>query len=412
MLGWATQLNGSFVAVQGPPGTGKTFRGAHLVRALLKSGKRVGITAMSHHAIDNLLEAVVEVFQDAQDLRELRAVKRGKPPSGQGLSGVTYAPNNGAASKAGFNLVAGTTWLFAGNDMLAEPVDVLLIDEAGQLSLADALAASRSAHNLMLLGDPLQLPQVAQAAHPGGGGLSVLEHVLGEDATMPPHRGVFLTETRRMHPDICTFISEEIYEGRLTSHPSCAGQTTDVGTGLRWLRAHHAGRVTDSAEEAEIVAAEIARLLGATWTNQKGVQALIGVHDVIVVAPYNDQVALLRTRLDANPTTRGVAVGTVDKFQGRQAAVVFFSMTTSTAADMSRGAEFLFSRNRFNVAISRARCLAYVVCTEELLNSRGRDIDEMRLISTVCAFVEASGGRRPTGPVPAPLTYPWPKAMR
>lgn len=200
MLGWATQLNGSFVAVQGPPGTGKTFRGAHLVRALLKVGKRVGTTAMSHHAIDNLLEAVVEVFEDAQDVRELRAVGRGKPPSGQGLGGVTYARNNGAASKAGFNLVAGTTWLFAGNDMLAEPVDVLLIDEAGQLSLADALAASRSAHNRMLLGDPLQLPQVAQTAHPGGGGLSVLEHVLGEEATMPPHRGVFLTETRRMHP--------------------------------------------------------------------------------------------------------------------------------------------------------------------------------------------------------------------
>lgn len=412
MLGWATQLDGSFVSVQGPPGTGKTFRGAHLVRALLKAGKRVGITAMSHHAIDNLLEAVVEVFEDAHDLQELRAVKKGKTPSGQGLNGVTYAPSNGAASKARFNLVAGTTWLFAGNDMLAEPVDVLLIDEAGQLSLADALAASRSAHNLMLLGDPLQLPQVAQAAHPGSGGLSVLEHVLREDATMPPHRGVFLTETRRMHPEVCTFISEEIYEGRLTSHPSCADQTTDVGTGLRWLRAHHAGRVTESEEEAEIVTAEIARVLGATWTNQKSAQAPLGAHDVMVVAPYNDQVALLRTRLDANPTTRGVAVGTVDKFQGRQAAVVFFSMTTSTAADMSHGAEFLFSRNRFNVAISRARCLAYVVCTEELLNSRGRDIDEMRLISTVCAFVEASGGRRRTGRVPAPLTYPWPKAMR
>ncbi len=263
-----------------------------------------------------------------------------------------------------------------------------LIDEAGQLALADALAATRSAVNLVLLGDPLQLPQVSQASHPGGGGRSVLEHVLGDDVTMPPDRGVFLAETRRMHPAVCTFISDEIYEGRLSSHPSCARQTTQVGTGLRWLRADHAGRVTESEEEADIVASEIGRLLGTTWTNQHGEQRPLTVTDVLVVAPYNDQVALVRARLDADQKTRGVAVGTVDKFQGRQAAVVFFTMTTSTSADMSRSGDFLFSRNRFNVAISRARCLAYVVCTEDLLNSRGRDIDEMRLISTICSFVE------------------------
>ena len=220
----------------------------------------------------------------------------------------------------------------------------------------------------------------------------MLEHVLGDDATMPPDRGVFLAETRRMHPDVCTFISDEIYEGRLSSHPSCAGQTTELGTGLRWLRAHHAGRVTESEEEAEIVAGEIDRLLGTTWTNQYGEQGPLTVADVLVVAPYNDQVALLRARLDADARTRGVAVGTVDKFQGRQAAVVFFTMTTSTSADMSRSGDFLFSRNRFNVAISRARCLAYLVCTEELLNSRGRDIEEMRLISTICSFVEQTRG--------------------
>ena len=388
MLAWATQLDRSYVAIQGPPGTGKTFRGAQLVRALVKAGKRVGITAMSHHAIDNLLEAVVALFEEGGDAEDLRAVKRGNAPSQGGLDGVTYAANNKAASNASFNLVAGTTWLFAGNDLLAAPVDVLLIDEAGQLALADALAATRSAYNLVLLGDPLQLPQVSQASHPGGGGRSVLEHVLGDDATIPPHRGVFLAETRRMHPDVCTFISDEIYEGRLTSHPSCARQTTELGTGLRWLRAHHAGRVTESEEEAEIVVGEIDRLLGTPWTNQYGEQRPLTASDILVVAPYNDQVALLRARFDADARTRGVAVGTVDKFQGRQAAVVFFTMTTSTSADMSRGADFLFSRNRFNVAISRARCLAYLVCTEELLNSRGRDIDEMALISTICAFVE------------------------
>ena len=384
MLAWATQLQGSLVAIQGPPGTGKTYRGAKLVTALVGAGLRVGITAFSHSAIDNLLEAVVGEVDPAQ----LRAVKRGpRAPTGA-LSGVGHAANGKAAANAKYNVIAGTTWLFAGNDMAAAPVDVLIIDEAGQLALADALAACRSARNLILLGDPLQLPQVAQAVHPGGSGASVLEHLLGEDVTMPPERGVFLAETRRMHPDVATFISTEIYEGRLTTHPSCAQQTTDLGTGLRWLQAEHTGRVTEAPEEVEVVAAEIARLLQAGWTDQHGMRKELTAADVLVVAPYNDQVHLLRERLDADPATAGVAVGTVDKFQGREAAVVFFTMTSSSAADISRGADFLFSRNRLNVAVSRARCLAYLVCTEELLNSRGRDVEEMRLISTLCSFVE------------------------
>jgi uncharacterized protein len=267
-------------------------------------------------------------------------------------------------------------------------VDVLVIDEAGQFSLADALASSRSARNLVLLGDPLQLPQVALASHPGGSGASALEHVLGPDATIPVDRGVFIGQTRRMHPDVCSFVSDVIYEGRLTSHPSCADQGTSFGTGLRWLRAHHEGRSTHSEEEAALVHAEITRLLTGKWTDQEGVTASITPADILVVAPFNDQVNLIRALLDADSATAGVQVGTVDKFQGREAAVVFFTMTTSSAADLSRGADFLFSRNRLNVAVSRARCLAYLVCTGELLNSRARDVDTMRLIATLCAFTE------------------------
>jgi uncharacterized protein len=210
---------------------------------------------------------------------------------------------------------------------------------------------------------------------------------------MPDDRGVFLSTTRRMHPDVCSFISDEIYEGRLTSHGDCHQQTTAFGTGLRWLRAEHEGRSTESPEEAEVVAAEIARLLGTPWTNQHGETGPLTGDDVMVVAPYNDQVHLIRDRLDRDPATRGVTVGTVDKFQGRQAAVVFFTMTTSSGVDMTRGADFVFSRNRLNVAVSRARCLAYLVCTEALLDSRARDVPEMRLISTLCAFVEWSEGR-------------------
>jgi uncharacterized protein len=390
MTGWATHLDQSYVGIQGPPGTGKTFRAAQLVRALIDSGMRVGITAFSHFAIDNLLDEIIDVLRAAGELDRLRAVRRVPKARDDGHPEVKYVTANTPCGKGDFNLVAGTTWLFAGKDMLTAPVDVLLIDEAGQLALADALAAARSARNLVLLGDPLQLAQVSKAVHPNGSGASVLQHVLGEHVTMPDDRGVFLTETRRMHLDICRFISEEIYEGRLLSHKSCAGQTTAFGTGLRWLRAEHDGCTTESEEEAELVAAEIARMIGTPWTNEQGVSAPLTTNDFMVVAPYNDQVDLLRDRLDEDARTFGVPVGTVDRFQGRQAAVVFFTMTTSSGVDIARGADFLFSRNRLNVAISRARCLAYLVCTEDLLNSRARTVEEMRLISTLCAFVEWS----------------------
>ena len=380
------------MAIQGPPGTGKTFRGAHIVHELIGRRKRVGIMAMSHTAIDNLLSETISVFNEQGDRNKMRCIRKVDVPDDGGLPGVEYTGSIERCASDEFNVVAGTAWLFSNKAMKGSPVDVLIIDEAGQLALADALAASRSAKNIILLGDPLQLPQVTQASHPGGGGLSVLEHVLGEEATLPPDRGVFLKETRRMHPDVCRFISDQIYEGRLVSHPSCARQGTEFGTGLRWLEADHADRSTESEEEAEIVVAEISRLIGTTWTNQHGHHAPLGAGDFMVVAPYNDQVHLLRDYLNAEPRTRGVMAGTVDKFQGQEAAVVFFTMTTSSAEDMPRGAEFLFSRNRLNVAISRARCLAYLVCTEELLNSRARDVDEMRLISTLGSFVEYSAG--------------------
>ena len=397
MCGSVAQLDGSCISIQGPPGTGKTYWGAHLVHSLIGAGRRVGITAMSHHAIDNLLEGILEVFGEKGDLSALRAVRKVTNPNHPRLSEVKYVTgSNAPCAKGDYNLVAGTTWLFASPDMRGAPVDVLIVDEAGQLALADALAASVSAKNIVLLGDPLQLPQVAQAVHPGGGGASVLQHVLGDDVTMPPDRGVFLTETRRMHPDVCRFISEEIYEGRLKSHPDCAQQSTEFGTGLRWIQANHDGCSTESVEEAELVAARVQRLLGTPWVNKHGNVNPLTVDDFMVVAPYNDQVRFLRDTLDADARTRTIPVGTVDKFQGREAAVVFFTMTTSSSDLMPRSAEFLFSRNRLNVAISRARCLAYLVCTEDLLNSRARTIEEMRLISTLCSFVEHCGNQSST----------------
>jgi hypothetical protein len=384
---WVGQLDQSVLAVQGPPGTGKTYRGAHMVKELVAADKRVGIMAMSHHAIDNLLAEIVEVFAQEPNV-ELRAARRRDEPDGGGLPGVTYVRENKDLAEPEFNVVCGTSWQFSGQHLRGAPVDVLLIDEAGQLALIDAVVGSLSAGSVVLLGDPQQLPQVAKATHPGGSGASALGHLLGDDETMPDTRGVFIEETRRMHPDVCRFISERIYQGRLTSHVDCATQGTDLGTGLRWLAVDHTGCSTESAGEAEAVAAQIRALLGRNWTNKHGEQHAIGVDDIMVVAPYNDQVRLLRAHLDAAPDTRGVAVGTVDKFQGRQAPVVLFTMTSSSAHDMPRGTEFLFSRNRLNVAISRAQCLAYLVCTEQLLGSRAHTVEEMRMIATLCAFVE------------------------
>ena len=387
-LGWVGHLDHSFVAIQGPPGTGKTYSGAHIIYELVKQGKRVGITAMSHVAIDNLLRTAHDVFAERGELNALRALRRGTRPKEGALEGVVYSNENTEFESDRHNLVAGTTWLWARPGLRAFPVDVLLIDEAGQLALADALATANSAQNLLLLGDPLQLSQVSQAEHPDGSGASVLEHVLGDHATIVADQGVFISETRRMHPDICSFISQQIYEGRLTSHHSCAQQTTQFGTGLRWLPAVHDERSTESEEEAALVADQITAMLNTPWCNQAGEIALLGGSDFMVVAPYNDQVRLLRNKFDRTPGLEGVQVGTVDKFQGREAPVVFFTMTTSSGEDMPRGPEFLFSRNRLNVAVSRARCLAYLVCTEALLNSRAKTIEEMRLIGTLSAFVE------------------------
>ena len=393
-------LDRSFLAIQGPPGTGKTWTGARIVRHLVKSGMRVGITAFSHKAIDNLLNEIVNVFEEAGDLPSLSAVRKGDPPADGASPAISYTMSNERGSRPQYNVVAGTTWLFSSQHLRSNPVDVLLIDEAGQMGLADAVAAATSATSVVLLGDPQQLAQVVQASHPAGSGASVLEHILDGDATIGSDRGVLLTETRRMHPDVCSFISHNFYDGRLHPHPSCAVQTTDHGVGLRCIRSVHDGRSTESPEEAAIVARVIKDLIGSTWTNVDGVQRPLDVLDFMVVAPYNDQVNLIDRQLKTRKRTRGVRVGTVDKFQGQEAPVVLFSMVTSDASLMHRGADFLFSRNRLNVALSRARCLAYLICTDDLLSSRARNVEDMKLISTLCAFVEEA--ERQQGPYRQP----------
>ena len=396
-LDCVTHLEESYLPIQGPPGSGKTYTGAQLIHRLVMDGKRVGITAMSHAAIENMTRAMVGQFALNGNSSKLRAARKGNAPADP-PDGVFYTRDNAVCGKNEYNVVAGTPWLFASQAMRDNPVDVLIVDEAGQLGLADTLAASTSAKNVILLGDPQQLPQVSQAKHPNRSGVSALEHILGENVrVISRDRGVLLDRTWRMHPDVCEFISETMYEGLLVTEEHCAIQTTAAGTGLRWIRAEHAGCSTESPEEADIVAQTVGGLLDKDWTNRDGEVRPLGIDDIIVVTPYNDQRRLITATLDKDPRTAGVEVGTVDKFQGREATVVLFSMATSSSEHMPRNVDFLFSKNRLNVAISRARCLAYLICTEELLDTRARTVGDMELISALCSFVEHSEviGRTP-----------------
>jgi predicted RecB family nuclease len=376
-------LGGRHLVIQGPPGTGKTYTGARLIVHLMSLGRRVGVTATSHKAIHNL---VAEVEKAAREQGvTFRGLKKGDSYEGPF---VTTSSNQAQFSNPQDDvlLLAGTAWLFARQDM-AGVVETLFVDEAGQVSLADALALGTCARDIVLLGDPQQLGQVSQGIHPAGAAASALEHLLDGEDTVRGDRGLFLSTTWRMHPDVCRFISETSYEGRLHAVADCSRQRIDsrglAGTGLRSLPVEHAGNRGSSVEEADRIAAELQLLIGGTFTDRAGRERRIGWDDVLVVTPYNAQVRCLRTRLG-----RHARIGTVDKFQGQEAPVLFFSMATSSGDDLPRNLEFLFSRNRLNVAVSRAQSLAVLVASPQLLEIRCRTIEQMRMVNALCRFVE------------------------
>jgi uncharacterized protein len=294
---------------------------------------------------------------------------------------IEIADGNSAADKD-HQLVAGTAWLFARPEHRGK-FDLLFVDEAGQYALADATAVALATSGLVLLGDPQQLPQVTQATHPDGSGASVLEHLLAGHATIPQDRGVLLRESWRMHPAICAFVSERSYERRLHSRPDCARRAVDGEAGLRVLEVPHRSRRQKSPEEAAAIAAECRRLIGGTVTDEHGVRRPLVADDILVVAPYNLAVHIIRQHVPP-----GVRVGTVDRFQGQEAPVVFFAMTCSTGADVPRGLDFLFSANRLNVAISRAQCLAFLVYNPGLLDAECHSLEHMALVDGACRFTE------------------------
>jgi uncharacterized protein len=381
----ALGLDSSYLFIQGPPGAGKTWAGARLIAHLIQNGKRVGVAAQSHKAIHNLLCEIGKFARESGlRFRGLKKSSGDNPESVYEDDFVTSEEQFAAYMDEAktVELLAGTAWLFSRHE-LDRSLDYLVIDEAGQVALADALAMGTAARNLILLGDPLQLAQVSQGLHPAGSGASVLEHLLGEAPTIPEDRGIFLEKSYRMHPDVCAFISEIVYAGRLHSDESAARRTTSFGTGIRFVGVEHEGNRAAADEEVAEIGKLIAELRQGTFADCDGSARQLRDDDFMVVAPYNAQVRRLRAGLPA-----GVRVGTVDKFQGQQAPVVFFSMATSSGEDVPRNLAFLFSRNRLNVAISRAQCLAYLVCSPRLLEARCRTIEEMELVNALCRLAE------------------------
>ena len=350
-------LDSSYLAVHGPPGTGKTFTAAAIIARLVNEHHwRIGVVAQSHAVVENLFRDIIATGVDASLVAKK---KHGADASWQEIDEKEYpgfiADHHGC-------VVGGTAWDFANAGRVPRgSLDLLVIEEAGQFSLANTIAVASAANNLLLLGDPQQLPQVSQGTHPEPVDTSALGWLVDGRHTLPAELGYFLDLSYRMHPDVCAAVSRLSYDGRLQSYGEVAGTRTLDGhrPGLRVITVDHDGNSTDSPEEADAIVAEILRLLGSAWSDERGTRPL-AAEDVLVVTPYNAQVVLLRQRLDAAGLD-GVRAGTVDKFQGQQAPVVFVSMTASSIDDVPRGISFLLNRNRLNVAISRAKYLCVIV---------------------------------------------------
>lgn len=380
-------LNGT-LPIQGPPGAGKTYTGAHMILELVRAGRTVGVTANSHKVILNLLDAAIK---EADDLGfDLRCMHKASEKT-DNIPHLAFSTDNSevlAAIGSAAHVVSGTAWFWS-RPNAAGSVDVLFVDEAAQMSLANVLAISPAATSIVLLGDPQQLEQPMQGSHPEGTDVSALDHLLMGRQTIGDEEGLFLDHTWRLHPAICAFTSELFYEGRLHPRPGLERQTILMdgplgGSGLRYVPIAHSGNQSSSPEEADRIQDLVGTILdaGARWVDREGIERPITLDDILIIAPYNAQVFEIRERLP------GARVGTVDKFQGQEAPVVIYSVTTSSHADAPRGMEFLYSANRLNVATSRAQCLCILVASPVVFEPECRTPRQMQLANGFCRYLE------------------------
>lgn len=385
----AAAMQDTVLPVQGPPGTGKTYVSARAILALVRQGKRVAVSSNSHEAIRNVLMGCIDALEGGdlpftvENLMIARKGKQGEDPLKPPYDRIHSTHRNDDPILSGADVVGGTAWLFSRPE-LAGAFDYLFVDEAGQVSLANLVAMTNVARNIVLVGDPNQLPQVIQGAHPHPANLSCLDWMLGKETTVSGARGLFLPVTRRMHPDLCGYVSKQFYQGRLSAHESTARQAVAAQglpkSGAWMVPVAHDGHAQDCPEEIEAIRRTVETLTSGNWTDRTGVSRPLCASDIIVVAPYNVQVNALA---DALP---GIRTGTVDKFQGQEALVALISMTASSAEETSRGLDFLLSRERLNVAISRGKALSLVFASPRLCETPCATVEQMRLVNALCAL--------------------------
>ena len=383
-------LDHSYLFIQGAPGTGKTQVSAETIVTLLQRDKKIGISANSHKVIHNLLVRIEELAeQKGLNFRGFKKASKNNSDScfdGKFVKNI-YSTKNISAD---YDLFAGTAWLFADENFSAE-LDYLFIDEASQVSLANVIAMAGCAQNIVLIGDQMQLGQPVQGVHPGDAGLSVLEFLQGENATVTAKHGIFLDKTYRLKPSICKFISDVFYDSRLQAEASTLAHHLDLqgaahlpDEGIAIIAAQHDGCSQKSEVEGDIIKNIFQQLLGkACVVDEK--KREIKTDDILVIAPYNAQINHLRNILPAK-----ARVGTIDMFQGQEALITLISMTTSSANYLPRNIEFLFNSNRLNVALSRAQCLAVVIINPQLLMTPCRTVKQVRLINNFCRLMSGN----------------------
>ena len=392
-------LNNSYLCIQGPPGAGKTYIAKCVIGDLLKSGKRIGISSNSHKAITNLLGGVAGYVKDNGIEANLIKVGGDRDDIIFSKPNVFFRKDIKSCLSEINNTslcVGGTAWLFCNtlftSENETEPLDYLFIDEAGQVPVANLVGMSRATKNIILIGDQMQLGQPSQGSHPDNSGESILEYLLEDKSTIPNHLGIFLPITYRLHPEICSLLSDQVYDGRLYSAPITASHCIDIDEkkfpkkgGVVFVPVEHEGNSQGSEEEAEEIAKIANKLIGATYwkSDDDGAKLHIGWQDMLFVAPYNYQVNLLKAVLPSD-----ALIGSVDKFQGQEAPIVFVSMCTSDPSESPRGLDFIFSKNRLNVAISRGQSLAIIVGSPKLGSTPVGNLRQMGLVNFYSAIME------------------------
>jgi predicted RecB family nuclease len=383
-IDWAEKLNYSVLPIQGPPGAGKSYTASHMILELVKQKKRIGIAALSHKVITALVEKVYELsFNEGHQLKIIQRDDRTE--SRWQIARETKALANKVEK---YDVIAGTPFMWASGDF-KDSIDYLFVDEAGQLALVDTLSMSHATKNMILLGDPQQLQQPQQGIHPDGTEVSSLEHVLGGQKTITNAQGLFLPVTFRMHPKICNLVSELFYEQKLQSLPGLQnqclkGNTRFAGSGLFFESVMHNGNTNFSIEEVDAVEHIVKELCkgDVMYCNKNLELQTVTASHIKIITPYNAQLQALKDRLP------DISIGTVDKFQGQEAPIIIFSMATSASEDAPHGMSFLYSPNRFNVAISRAKSTFILVANKHVIEAECKSPEQMKLANAFCRYME------------------------